>query len=221
MKYILCIPIIIGVMMLNACGGSKGKKEAASETPAAPAEKVPTMAINEADWEVTDLNPTSRIIPVSMKIPKGAKLEKNGNGGVDVTISDFYILTVYQVAVSSIKEAMDDDKKLTVNNTTSYKDGKIIIDDPNGFVYTYQMKDEANGIKYKPQSHFYYYFTSGPNGAVFSVHDDKPMSGPSVPEQAYTLDIAKQVYEIVKGSATVNGVKKSTKTAKGKKGKKH
>ena len=221
MKNILCIPILIGFLMLNACGGSKDKKEAASETPAAPTEKVPTMAINEADWEVTDLNPTSRIIPVSMKIPKGAKLEKNGNGGVDVTISDFYILTVYQVAVSSIKEAMDDDKKLTVNNTTSYKDGKIIIDDPNGFVYTYQMKDEANGIKYKPQSHFYYYFTSGPNGAVFSVHDDKPMSGPSVPEQAYTLEIAKQVYEIVKGSATVNGVKKATKGAKGKKGKKH
>ena len=83
------------------------------------------------------------------------------------------------------------------------------------------MKDEANGIKYKPQSHFYYYFSSGPGGTIFSIHDDKPMSGPSAPDQAYTLEIAKQIYAIVKSSASINGVKKATKPAKGKKGKKH
>ena len=210
MKNILCVLAIVGALMLNACGGSKDKKEGAAETPAAPVEKVPTMTINEADWEVKDLSPTSSIIPVSLKIPKDAKLEKNGNGGVDVTISDFYVLTVYQIAVTSIKEAMEGDKSLTVNNTTSYKDGKVVIDDPDGFVYTYQMKDEANGIKYKPQSHFYYYFSSGPGGTIFSIHDDKPMSGPSAPDQAYTLEIAKQIY-----------AKKATKPAKGKKGKKH
>jgi hypothetical protein len=223
MKNILSIAIIIGALMLNACGGHKDSKDAAAGTEtatAAPAEKVPTMTVNEADWEIKDLNPTSKIIPVSMKVPKGAKLEKNGNGGVDVTVSDFYVLTVYQVAVSSVKEAMDDDKKLTVNNTTSYKDGKVVVDDPDGFVYTYQMKDEANGTKYPPQSHFYYYFTSGPDGAVFSVHDDKPLSGPMVSEAAYTLDIAKQVYAIVKGSASVNGTKKSKPAKSGKKGKK-
>ena len=220
MKNILCVLAIVGALMLNACGGSKGKKEGAAETPAAPAEKVPTMTINEADWELKDLSPFAAMMPVSMKVPKGAKIEKNGNGGVDITISDFYIITVSQIAMGSVKENIADDKKMTVDNT-SYKDGKVEVDDPDGFVYTHQMKDEANGIKYKPQSHFYYYFTSGPEGAMFSVHDDKPLSGPSVPDQAYTLEIAKQVYAIVKSSATVNGVKKATKSTKGKKGKKH
>lgn len=207
MKNILSILIIIGSLMLNACGGSKESKDAASgtETAAAtPTEKVPTMTVNEADWEVKDLSPITKMMPVSIKVPKGAKLEKNGNGGVDITVNDFYILTVSQIAMGTVKENVADDKKSTVNNSTSYKDGKVVVDDPNGFVYTHQMNDEANGTKYVPESHFYYYFTSGPDGAVFSVHDDKPMAEGHVPEAAYTLDIAKHVYAIVKGSAKVH-----------------
>ncbi|CAK9254279.1 unnamed protein product [Sphagnum jensenii] len=196
--------------MLNACGGSKDTKDKdnkdaapASEAAAAPKEKVPTMTINEADWEVKDLSPIAPMMPVSIKVPKGAKLEKNGNGGVDITLSDFYIITVSQIAMGTIKENLADDKKSTVNNTSRYKNGTVVIDDPHGFVATYQMNDEANGIKYSPESHFVYYFSSGPEGAMFSVHDDKPMSGPMVSEAAYTLDIAKKVYAIVKASAKI------------------
>ncbi|HXC06448.1 MAG TPA: hypothetical protein VNZ86_16935, partial [Bacteroidia bacterium] len=108
------------------------------------------------------------------------------------------LFTVSTLAVSSLKEAMESDKSLTVNNK-SYKNGKIISEDPNGFVYSVQMNDEANGTKYEPEAHFVYYVEK--EGAFYSIQDMRPLDNFGLAGSAYPEDIAKQLYALVKTSA--------------------
>ncbi|MDQ3368527.1 MAG: hypothetical protein M3680_24125 [Myxococcota bacterium] len=163
--------------------------------------KVPTMTVTAADWVEQDLKTVSPLVNLTMKVPKDAKLEKNGNGGVDVLVNDFYMLTVSNLAVSNVAEAIQSDKSLTIENS-SYMNGKVVSEEPNGFIYTYQMKDEANGTKYQPETHFAYYVEK--DGAIYSIQDQKPMKAFSTPGSAYTEATAKSVYEIVKSSAKAN-----------------
>ena len=126
---------------------------------------------------------------------------KNGNGGVDIKLAGFYMLTVGNLAVGNLKEAVEWGQASSIGNS-SFKDGKKLVDEPNGFVFTYQMNDEANGTKYAPESHFYYFIEK--DGAVYSVNDSKPMDAFSTPPEAYTEALARQVYGLVKASATAN-----------------
>jgi len=207
MKSILSGFAIVLVLSLTSCGSSSTKGNANSTdstktaTPAAPAAAAPTMTVNEADWVEQDMSTISPLEPVTLKLPKGVKMEKNGNGGVDIHISDFYMITVGTNASSSIKEAMDGDKSLGVNNTTSYQNGKLVLDEPTGFIATYQMKDEANGTKYQPETHFAFYLIK--DGAIYTIMDQRPLDNFSVAGSAYSEDIAKKVYAIVKASAKV------------------
>ena len=190
-------------LSLTACG----KKGADGDKPAATADKAteaaaPSIKINEADWVVKDLHDTAPLIHVSMKVPKDAKLEKNGNGGVDVKIADTYMLTVSAIAVSSIDEGKQSDKSLTVGNASSYINGKVLSEDPNGFVYTMQMKTEENGHTYQPEAHFAYYLNK--DGAIYSILDARPLEAFSTPGSTYSEALAKQVYGLVKGSAKAN-----------------
>ncbi len=164
--------------------------------------KVPTMTVNEGEWVSKNLHDVAPLINVTMKVPKDAKLEKNGNGGVDVRVNEFYMLTVSQLAVSGIPEAIKSDKSLTVERTDSYINTKVLSEEPNGFVYTMQMKDEANGTKYQPEAHFAYYLDK--EGAIYSVQDQKPLDAWSTPGSAYSPEIANKVYAIVKASTKAN-----------------
>ena len=177
---------------------------AANVKPGEPAAAKPakTITINEADWVEKNLKEVSPMINVKMKVPKDAKLEKNGNGGVDVGINDVYMLTVSQLAVSNIKEAMEGDKSLSIGHT-SYINGKVLTEEPTGMVYTMQMKDEANGLKYQPEFHFAHYIDK--EGAIYSIKDTKPLDAPfDTPGSTYSEALAKQVYGIVKASAKAN-----------------
>lgn len=177
----------------NAAGGGGAGESAA------PAK---TITITEADWVEKNLKEVSPMINITMKVPKDAKLEKNGNGGVDVGINDVYMLTVSQLAVSNIAEAMESDKALSIGHS-SYINGKVLTEEPTGMIYTMQMKDEANGTKYQPEFHFAHYIDK--EGAIYSIEDEKPMSAPfSTPGSTYSEALAKQVYGIVKGSAKAN-----------------
>jgi hypothetical protein len=177
----------------DAGGGSSGK----------PAEgKAPTMTVDESTWEVKDLKETSQFTNISMKVPKDAKLEKNGNGGVDIRVNDFYLLTVSNTAISNIAEGIKGDKSLTVERTDRNKMAKIVHEEPNGFVYTTQMKDEANGTQYQPESHFVWYVEK--EGAFWSIQSARPLDNFSVPGSAYSEEIAKKIFEIVKASAKPN-----------------
>jgi hypothetical protein len=188
------------LLMLTSCGGSK-KGTPAGDTGKEAA--VPTMTVNEADWEVKNLHDVSPLVNVSLKLPKTAKMEKNGNGGVDVMVNDFYTIEVSApLAVGSLKEARDGDLSLTINKATTFKNGKLITDEPNGFVYSVQMNDEANGTTYQPEAHFVFYLES--EGVINSIKDARPMGNFFVPGSAYSEAIAKQVYAIVKASATKN-----------------
>lgn len=205
---------IFTLALASACGGAaepaKGDKAAAKSAAgtagadakdAAPAVELPKLTINEADWVEKNLKDVSPMINVTIKAPKDATFEKNGNGGVDIKLAGFYMLTVGNLAVSSLKEALEWGDSSSIGNS-SFKDGKKLLEEPNGFVFTYQMKDEDNGTKYAPESHFYYFIEK--DGAVYSVNDTKPMDAFSTPAAAYTEALARQVYGLVKASAKAN-----------------
>jgi len=205
---------IFTLALATACGGAAGPAagdkgatkgaataDAKDTKDAEPAVEVPKLTINEADWVAKNLKDVSPMINVTIKAPKDATFEKNGNGGVDIKIAPFYMLTVGNLAVGNLKDAIEWGNSSSIGNS-SFKDGKKLVEDPNGFVFTYQMNDEANGTKYAPESHFYYFIEK--EGAVYSVNDSKPMDAFSTPPQAYTEALARQVYGIVKASATAN-----------------
>ncbi|MGQ2983261.1 hypothetical protein [Flavobacterium sp.] len=178
---------------------AEGTETAATETEAAPAGKEPIYTVNEADWVETDLSGTSTLTPIIVKLPKDAVLEKNGNGGVDVKIAEDYVISVYAQAVSSMEELIKANKTLTTGRTEQYVDIKTITDEPNGFVFTYTMKPEANGATYNPESHFFFAL-EGKDKAFFSLSDSGSMT---MSEKVYTEEAAKKVYEIIKSSAKV------------------
>ncbi len=197
MKHISMCIAAVGVIALASCGGSSETKTADAAATAAPAG--PVIAIDASGWAATDLSTLSTMIPVSMNLPKDAKMEKNGNGGVDIRLNEAYTITVSNIAVGSVKEAMDSDKTLNVNNKTSYKDGKVITEEANGYVYQMQMNDEANGTKYEPEAHFFFYLEK--DGAVYSISDNRPMDNGFLPGSTYAVDNATKLYESVKATA--------------------
>jgi len=188
------IYLALAVLACVSCSsGTTGNNEA---------EQFDAYKINEADWEEKYLGDISGLTPITLKVPKDAVLEKNGNGGVDIKMGDYYVVTVTQSAVSSKEEAINNAKSITVNNATYYEDGKIILEEPNGFVSTYKPKNEANGFKYEPESHFFYVIET--EGQAFFTFADNEAFGTSIPGSGYPVENAKKVYEIIKNSARVN-----------------
>jgi hypothetical protein len=204
-KIYLALPLVLSVLLISCGGGTKEAKTAdatteAGKTDAPAAAAAPKTMITEADWSETDLSTVSPMVPVSMKTPKDAKMEKNGNGGTDIRINPVYLITVGPNAVSNAKEAIEDAKHLTINNKT-YKNGKVISEEANGFVYSMQMNDEANGTKYEPEAHFFYVIEKG--GAFYTIQDARPMDNFSLPGSAYSEEVATKLFNIVKSSAKV------------------
>lgn len=195
-----------------ACGGKKddapaasakttgggGDKAAGGGEKAAPAAKAPTLAINEADWVEQDLSTVSPMIGLTMKVPKDAKLEKNGNGGVDIKVADFYMLTVSALAVSNVAEGIAWRKALTIEHSGN-QDGKVITEEPTGIITSTQMKTEENGTTYQPEVHFAHFVEK--DGAIWAITDERPLDAFSTPGSAWTEALAKQVYGLVKASA--------------------
>lgn len=187
---------LAAVLTCVSCSSGSAENNAAEE-----AKQFDAYKINEADWVETDLGQISNLTPVTVKVPKDAVLEKNGNGGVDIKMGDYYMVTVTQPAVSSKEEAIENAKSLSVNSKTYYEDGKIIMEEPNGYVCSYKPKDEPN-FKYQPEAHFFYVIeTEG--GAHFTFQDNEAF-GTSIPGSGYPVENAKKVYEIIKNSARVN-----------------
>ena len=199
--FTLALATSCGGASAPATGDKKGAPVAdAKDAPLAVVD-VPKLTINEADWVAKNLKDVSPMINVTIKAPKDATFEKNGNGGVDIKLAPFYMLTVGNLAVSNLKEALEWGDSSSIKDS-SFQGGKKLVEDPNGFIFTYQMKDEANGTKYAPESHFYHFIEK--DGAVYSVNDTKPMDAFSTPPQAYTEALARQVHGLVKASATAN-----------------
>jgi hypothetical protein len=175
-------------------GGGGGGAAKTTETAA----KAPALAINEADWVEKDLSTVSPMIHVSMKVPKDAKLEKNGNGGVDITVAKHYVITVSAMAVSNPAEALTNRKALTIEHS-GYINGKVLTEEPTGFVFTMQMKTEENGNTYQPEVHWAHVVDK--EGAIYLIHDERPLDAWDTPGSAWSEDLAKKVYAIVKASA--------------------
>jgi hypothetical protein len=62
-------------------------------------------------------------------------MEKNGNGGVDILLNEAFTLTVSNLIVSNAVDAVKYFKDLSIHNS-SYQNGTVVKDEPNGIVYT-------------------------------------------------------------------------------------
>ncbi|MGE0550734.1 MAG: hypothetical protein AB7O24_11565 [Kofleriaceae bacterium] len=211
----LALFIVLGTTAITGCKRKEPDKAASGTSPekattadpspapsAASAPRAAPIAINEADWVETNLKTIAPMVNVTMRVPKDAKLEKNGNGGVNVLISDTYMLTVSALTDSKIASAIKSDKTLTVDKTSTYTNTKVLTEEPNGFVYSVQLQDEPNGKQYEPEAHFAFYVEK--DGAVYSILDQRPSSAYGVPGSMYTPELAAKVYAIVKSSAKSN-----------------
>jgi len=199
MNRLMILVTTLALSMTAACkskDGEGGGGGAAKTTESAA--KAPALTINEADWVEKDLSTVSPMIHVSMKVPKDAKLEKNGNGGVDITLAPHYVIQVSNMAVSNPAEALANRKALSIEHT-GYINGKVLTEEPTGFVYTMQMKTEENGHTYQPEVHWAHVVDK--DGAIYLINDERSMDGFSTPGSAWSEELAKQVYAIVKGSA--------------------
>ncbi len=201
---LLMASILIGsTFMFTACGGGNSTDtttDTTDNTGSTTNENAPVITIDTNGWEATDLSALSPLTPIILNLPKGVKMEKNGNGGVDVFLNNAYQITVSNLAVSSLAEALDNLKALGINHS-SYQNGKIEKEDPKGFVYTYQMKDEENGTKYQPESHFCYVVDK--DGAFYTIQDVRPLDNFFLAGSTYTLDNAQKLFDAVKASAKV------------------
>jgi len=211
-----------GALILNSCGGPKEKKDAGTtqvDTTAAskPVADAPaTITVNEADWEVKDLSTIAPDLHLSLKLPKDATIEKGDESSVDIKISDSYrifasydtkprITTGADSKIKTIKQAMALDKEIMIgaDDPELYVSSKVVATYPDGFIYTQQEKDKAGEPKHQPESHFYYYLLAkGPNPVIY-IRDTKPFSS-KLPDSAYTIELAKKVYAIIKASAKTN-----------------
>lgn len=198
---------------LASCGGSTESKStttvptdttataapAAAAAPAATA--TPAATITPANWVTTDLSKVAPGVDVVVSLPKDAKKEKNPNGGVDVTLSDGYVIVVSEMGVSTIKAGKENAKALSIDRTDSYINAKVLQEDANGYVYTEQMHYADSPTTYQPEYHFAYFLEK--NSAVFSIEDERPLTNSDLPGSAYSEAIARQVYDLIKASAKI------------------
>ncbi|UYZ61569.1 hypothetical protein [Hymenobacter weizhouensis] len=176
----------------NAAAPASGSEAAAPAAGTAP--------LDVSTWQPTDLSKLVPELPITLNLPAGVKMEKNGNGGIDIQLSDKSLLTASFPAVSSVKEAMATDEDYYIKNDM-YQDARKVVDEPHGFVYTRRMKPEQNGTTYEPESHFVYYL-EGKDGAIYQLAEDRTMDGMSNAKGSdYPERRAKELYEAVKKSA--------------------
>ncbi|MGP8217203.1 MAG: hypothetical protein ACLQQ4_16655 [Bacteroidia bacterium] len=207
MKSILLGLTIITVLSLSSCGGSSVKENALSADTAKTNTAPPAAqaAVNDDGWVLTDLSKITDQIPVSMKVPKGAKMEKNDAGGVTVHVNDFYVININSVASTAINEAIAMDKGSVVNDHMVYMNNKIITEEPNGMIYSFQEKpDPGSNTVYEPQAHFFYYLQKSNGSTIYSIFDGLENGHATVKGSMFSQDLANKTYAIVKASAKMN-----------------
>ncbi len=197
---LLAAILVAGTFMFASCGGGGSTETNTENTDSTEnkSETAPVINIDVTGWEATDLSTISTLTPVIVNLPKGVKMEKNGNGGVDIMLNEAYTLTVSNLAVSNAADAIKYFKDLSINSS-SYQNGTVVKEEANGIIYSMQMKDEENGTKYQPESHFGVVVEK--DGAVYTIQDVRPMDNFFLPGGTYTTDNAQKLYDAIIASA--------------------
>jgi hypothetical protein len=182
-----------------SCGKNKDKTVIKSETTT-----ISGFSFKESEMKTVDLSTISDYVNVIMKIPKSAKVIKNGNGNIDILLNKNYIITVdSSVFISDfgLKELVENKKSLFLKENFSTVKGIITREEPNGFVYITQIKTEENGTKYEPEHHFSYSFAN--EKEMYTVYDIRPLDNFSMPGSTYTEANANALYNWVKASVKI------------------
>ena len=186
------IQLLAVVVLVSACNQKKDGNNATVGN--AKASTSNTLTINESDWVETDLSAKSSFSPAMLKLPKDATISIVKNFP-QIIVSDGYALQVRDTEPGGF----DFDKRNAVS-LDFYKEGKILLDEGNSYIYTNTKKDGADGKQYKPEVHFVIHKKINDNKYI-EVTDVKP-EGSSV-EIEFTEELAKKVYGIISPSIKI------------------
>ena len=186
------IQLLAVVVLVSACNQKKDGNNATVGTAKGSTNSIVT--INESDWVETDLSAKSSFSPAMLKLPKNATITIVKNFP-QVVISDGYALQVRDTEAGGF----DFDKRNAVS-LDFYKEGKILLDEGNSYIYTNTKKDGSDGKQYKPEVHFVIRKKINEMKYI-EVTDVKPEG--SSTEIDFTEDLAKKVYSIISPSIKI------------------
>ena len=202
-RYFTIIWMTAAAASFTSCGNSGTEEKSGDKTATAKTE-VPKLVINEAEWVDTDLSKVAPFAKVTMKLPKGVDIQLSGGGGLDINLSPWYQLhvSVNSMAIKACKEQMqealkDENYKGLMNE--EHKTLKYLVEEPNGAIYQYTS--DTSG----PTTLMYYYVPQGEYAENLQFEVRKPMDkAHHVPGEAYTEELARKVYQIVKTTVKPN-----------------
>lgn len=187
------IYLALALLALGSCSGGS-TDTAAEEKP-----KFDVYTFGNTEWVEKDLSTISPIIHATVKVPKDAVLTKNEFDGIDIKMGKYYVIKVGL----SVDESLEAAKRFYTMGRTedndAAKDLKIVIDEPNGIVYTHTSILDGS----EPESHFYY-VTQTSEADKYITFKDEPPFLEDIPGSAFPLENAKKAYEMIKSSLKVH-----------------
>ncbi|MBN8783609.1 MAG: hypothetical protein J0G98_11130 [Terrimonas ferruginea] len=203
MKKIVFSAAIAASLALVSCGETNVKSETVTNAADSTKTVDSVFTVNEAEWELRDLtglDSLKQISGFSVKLPKGAIIEKDF---LDLKVlfpnAHEYVLEIRgQEALRPLKEYVTNQRLLEVDSARSAtNDTKLIAEDANGYIYSSQVKAEDGSlIDKKPIVHFTYFILKGDQlirieDAHAGVYDDKMANEENT----------KKIYSIISSSA--------------------
>jgi hypothetical protein len=191
------------LMTLFSCEKKMPEKTAESAPQSSSEQAAAIVSTNKDDWKEADLKAVVPVVHLRCAVPKGATLSENGNGGVDISIGENYLIHVYgPLYTESLNESMNVNKEGIRNDQISIFE-KFLKEESQGYIYTTHLKTEENGKTYPTAAHFKYWIKTS-NGNIFSIEDAVPISKIGEIEDRFTPEVATAVYTIIKNSVKEN-----------------
>jgi hypothetical protein len=157
---------------------------------------VASPGLDFSKWVPTDLSKYDPTIKVVMNLPKNAKIEAGLMGGLEIKVTEEYLLMIR----SSLYESVADEKWLLAEREV-YEMGKVLLEDTNGIVFTAQNRTLEGLPPYEAESHFVYFLGSGDN--MYRIKTQRPFDNSDTPGSFYSEDNAKKFYDHVRNTAKI------------------
>lgn len=159
------------------------------------------ISISEGEWVEKDLSTIDPELPVILKAPKNAKIEKiDLTGEIEITVNDQYALSVSKDPSFSAEECVKFTKDFLPALNDLEKDASklTVFENGEGIIYSEQRKDWN-----APRYHFCHCLVKGED--VYRVESQVPLKAEFTVKDnsVYSKELARKMYDLVKSSAKV------------------
>lgn len=203
MKKIIYTSAMLASLFLISCGGDESKSAATEQ--AAGDNKPALTVINEADWELKDISTidtTLHIPAFVVKLPKDATIKKHeALDLLNVTFKNKYVISINYAAVmqkpeEKLKGQVASYKVFKIDTHMDDIEAKVVTEDANGYVYTYQSKAGKDA----PEARFFYILDDKTGGYITI---ENGMSDVSDEEKGdmFSVENVKKIRQIIASSA--------------------